>query len=67
MVRFGVVKPVRVFLYMVSAQSRASVFETYQKIAHLLADVTRERAAQAEDRHSEGKAETLYTDEGFGG
>ena len=67
MVRFGVSKPVGVFLHVVSAQSRASVFETYQEIAHLLADVAWECAAQAEDRYPEREAETLYINESFGG
>ena len=67
MVRFGVIKPVGVFLHVVSAQSRASVFETYQKITDLLADITRECSAQAEDRYPEREAETLYINESFGG
>ena len=67
MVRFGIIEPVGVFLYVVSVQSRASVFETYQKIINFLADITRERAAQAEDHHTEREAEALRADEGFGG
>ena len=54
-------------MHVVSAQSRASVFETHQKIISLLADVARERAAQAEDRYSEREAEALYINESFGG
>ena len=67
MVRFGIIEPVGVFLHVVSAQSRASVFETYQKIAHLLADIARERSAQTKDDHPEREAEALYINESFGG
>ena len=67
MVRFGVIEPVGVLLHVVSAQSRASLFETYQKIAYVLADITRERSAQAENRHPEREAKALHADESFGG